>query len=132
LRVKIDHLDKLTSEYVRKRAIKTVGGCERCLTPKYDIVKEDGSVYPAWKQLQASHFHSRRKHSVRYDPENLVALDFGCHQYFHENPREFERWFQCHIGERNYDMLQARASKTQRVDKDLTKLYLENQIRELG
>ena len=33
LRIRIDPLDSLVSEYVRRRAVMRVGGCEKCLKP---------------------------------------------------------------------------------------------------
>ena len=131
MKVKIDKLDTLCSEYIRKRAITEVGGCERCLTPKRDIVKDNGSIYPAWKQLQTCHFHSRRKHSVRYDPDNLVACCFGCHQYLDSHAQEKIDFFKQRLGERDFDLLTARANSSEKADKELIGLYLKNLIKEM-
>jgi len=133
MKVRIDPLDKLTSEYARRRAIQKTGGCERCLTPKYDIQKEDGSIYPAWKQLQACHFFSRRHHSVRYDPDNLVGCCFGCHQYLDSHPEEKIEFFKNRLGEQAFDMLKNRIRTPARfMDKEVIRLYLKEKIKELG
>ncbi len=131
MKIKRDKLDELCSEYIRKRAIKQAGGCERCLSPKYDILKDNGEVYPAWKQLQTCHFYSRRQHSVRYDPDNLVGLDFGCHQYLDSHPIEKIAFFEKRLGTQGFDMLTHRANTPQKVDKQAIKLYLQERIKEV-
>lgn len=117
MKVKIDELDKLVSEYVRKRA---KGYCQRC------------GNYRGWKNLEACHFHSRSKKSVRYDEDNLVALDFGCHQYFHGNPLEFVEWFKAYLGELNFDLLNSRMRNTwPRPDKKMLLIYYQDKLKEL-
>ena len=112
MKVHINPLDKLVSEYIRKRS---GGYCERC------------GKYYGWRGLQACHFHGRRKQSVRFDEDNLVALDFGCHQYFHENPKEFEAFMKSRLGEYKFNLLQAR-SRPQKIDKELLTIYYKNKI----
>ncbi len=114
LKIKRNKLDILMSEYIRKRAH---GYCERC-----------GKFY-GWQRLQASHYHSRRKLSTRYDDANVIALDFFCHQYFHENPDEFRAFMKLKLGERGLDMLDSRARITwPRPDEAAIELYLRKQI----
>lgn len=125
--MKIDKLDKLFSEYIRKRAIKEAGGCERCLNPKYDIEKENG-IFPAWKQLQCSHFKGRARKSVRYDEDNAAGLCGGCHMYLTAHPDEHEAWFKERLGEEKFDLLICRSSRPQKVDKDLIYLYFKQKI----
>jgi len=131
VRVKIDPLDRLASECVRRRAIVIDGGCQRCLTPKYDIEKEDGSIYPAWKQLQTSHFIGRSNKAVRYDLDNLVGICAGCHIYLTAHPLEHVEWFKQHLGDR-FEMLQGRQHQTGKVDRNAIYLYLKEQIRILS
>jgi len=130
MRIKLNKLDILCSEYIRKRAIAEVGGCERCLTPKHDIIKEDGTIYPAWKQLQTCHFHSRRQRSVRYDEDNLAGCCFGCHQYLDSHPLEKIEFFRKRIGEQAFDLLTAR-SKPSKPDIEAITLYLKAKLREV-
>jgi len=120
LKIRRNELDILFSEYVRKRAILRCGGCERCLTWKAD-----------YKQLQCSHFHSRRKQSTRHDELNGNGFCFGCHQYFGENRNEYEAWLKNHIGEREFDLLTARACQIGKPDKKLIEIYLKARIDEL-
>jgi len=62
MKIRIDPLDTLFSEYIRKRVYREGRAtCERCGKIYYDEIKENGEIYPAWKNLQCSHFHGRRK-----------------------------------------------------------------------
>ena len=129
-KVKITYEDKLVSEYVRKRAIKNAGGCERCLTPKFDKVKDDGSIFPAWMQLQCCHFHSRRILSTRYDPDNLVGLCFACHQYFHGHPEEYREFFIARLGEVGYERLKMRCLGVKNTDIKVVLIHLNLLLKE--
>ena len=114
MRVKIDPLDKLVSEYIRKRS---GGYCERC------------GKYYGWQNLQTCHFHSRRKRSVRWDTDNLVALDFGCHTHLDGNPLEKIEFFKQRLGEQAFDFLNARARITHpKPDKALIEIYLLKEL----
>ena len=127
--MKITLLDRLYSEFIRRRAIARVGGCERCLSPKWDITKEDGSIFPAWKQLQCSHFHGRGKGSVRYDEDNGAGLCGACHMYFTAHPLEHTEWFKAHLGEREFDMLSNRARIVPyKPDKEAISLYYQEKL----
>jgi hypothetical protein len=118
--MKLTYLDKLFSEFIRKRAMKEVGGCERCKTPK-----------TSYKQLQCSHFHGRRKRSVRFDADNAAGLCAGCHMFFTAHPVEHVNFFIERLGPRDFDCLQARASLLHKVDEAAMALYLRQQIKEL-
>lgn len=130
-KIKTTKLDTLFSEYVRKRAIARVGGCERCLTPKHDKEKEDGSTFPAWKQLQCSHFHGRAKQVVRYDEDNAAGLCAGCHMYFTSHPLEHLEWFKQQLGEEKFDMLNSRMRDMSKVDKAVIEIYLKVKLKKL-
>lgn len=129
--MKLNKFDILFSESIRKRAIKLVGGCERCLTPKHDILKDDGKLFPAWKQLQTSHFWGRVKKAVRWDEDNAVGLCGACHLYFTAHPAEHTRWYKEHLGEQAYDLLEARAHIPQKPDEKALEIYLKSKIKEL-
>ena len=130
--MKIDPLDNLFSEYIRKRAIQRVGGCERCLTPKFDIQKDNGDIFPAWKQLQCSHFIGRSKRSVRYDDENCIGICGGCHLYLTAHPIEHVEFFKTRLTEEGFDMLNSRARTPARyLDKNLLMVYYETKLKEM-
>jgi len=120
-------LDALFSEYIRRRAIQRVGGCERCLTHKYDIQKEDSSIFPAYKQLQCSHFIGRSRSSVRFDPDNACGLCGACHLYLTAHPLEHTEFFKQRLG-RNFDLLMARM-RIIGIDQKAIELYLKEQLK---
>ena len=126
--IRRDSLDVLFSEFIRRRAIISTGGCERCLTPKFDIQKEDGSVLPAWKQLQTSHFHGRAKKSTRWDPDNACGICGACHMYLGAHPLEHVEFFRKRLTEQGLDLLNARARLPAKyIDKEAIRLYLEKE-----
>lgn len=129
--MKITALDRLFSELIRKRALVRVGGCERCLSPKSDILKEDGSIFPAWKRLQCSHFWGRGRKAVRYDEDNGAGLCGACHLYFAAHPSEHRDWFLQRLGQDRFDMLEKRAQIPQKIDENAITLYLQTKIKEL-
>jgi len=130
-RMKRDPLDDLFSEYIRKRAMARVGGCEKCLAKKCDMTKEDGSIFPAWKQLQCSHFHGRGNHSIRWDEDNAAGLCGGCHMYFTANPSEHKAWFVARLGELGEALLEGRKREGM-PDKEAIKIYLKVKLEELS
>jgi len=132
MKIRRDPLDALMSEYVRKRGIQRVGGCERCLKQCHDIVKDDGTIYPAWKQLQCCHFHPRRNMSVRFDPDNTQALCFGCHQHFHENHEEHKAFTKRLLGEERYSFLEGRMRQKGKPDRKAIKIWLQIELAKLA
>jgi hypothetical protein len=117
LKIRIDPLDSLVSEYVRKRAVKRVGGCEKCLKPHN------------WKDLQCSHFFGRKDKATRYDADNLVGICFYCHNHFHAFPLEHVQWFEQHLGKENFELLQGRNRILEKPDKKILTLYYQQQIK---
>ncbi len=120
MRIKLSPLDKLFSEFVRKRAIQRVHGCERCGAWKAD-----------YKELQCSHFFGRAKKSVRWDEDNAAGLCFGCHQHFTSHPLEHTEWFQKRLGDK-FDLLRARAYTPTKPDINAITLYLKEKLKEIN
>ena len=111
-KIRRDSLDILFSEFIRRRAIRRVHGCERCLTWKED-----------WKKLECSHFYGRSRKSVRWDPVNSVGLCFGCHQYLGSQPTEHVQWYENYIGREALDMLAGRERILHKPDKEALMIY---------
>ena len=126
--IKISLLDSKFSEVIRRRAILNTGGCERCLTPKYDIQKDNGDIFKAWKLLQCSHFIGRATKSVRWDEDNACGLCGGCHMYLTAHPMEHVEFFKNRLGDR-YDLLQAR-TRNIKPDKYAIYLYLNELLKD--
>ena len=120
MRIRLDALDTLFSLYIRIRAMKRVGGCERCLKKK-----------TSYKQLQCSHFFGRAKKSLRWDEDNAAGLCFGCHQYLGSHPLEHTKWFEEYLGEAKFTLLQARERIIQKPDREAITLYLKDKIGDL-
>jgi len=116
MKIKIDHLDKLFSYFIRLRAN---GICERC-----------GNTV-GFNKLQTSHFYGRRKRSVRWDPDNAAALCFTCHLYFTENPLAHVEWFRERLGEDKFTLLNIQAQTIQKIDIEAVTLYLKQKIKEI-
>jgi len=119
----VERLDDLFSEYIRKRAIKRVGGCERCGAHKGDI-----------KGLDAAHLHSRGKYTVRWDERNAVGLCGGCHLYLDSHldaKSEFARHL---LGREEYQRLYTLANMTTKqspVDFPMVEIYLKALLEEV-
>jgi len=124
-KIKITPEDKLFSEYIRRRAIQRVHGCEKCKAPLFDVQKDNGTVLPAWRLLECSHFHGRRKQSVRYHEDNAAGLCFTCHQHLGENPHEHDEWFKERLGERRFELLNIQAQQVVKPDVAAIRLYLK-------
>ena len=68
---------------------------------------------------------------MRYDEDNLVALDFGCHSYLDGNPVEKIEFFKKRLGQVRFNLLQARARQVGKVDRNGLMLYFQQKIKEL-
>jgi 5-methylcytosine-specific restriction endonuclease McrA len=116
VKVKINPLDKVFSEYVRKLS---KGYCAKC------------GGYRGWQRLQCSHFVGRARKSTRWDEENVVALCFYCHQHFTAYPYEHVKWFTKRIGEDRLDALIARSRIPTKIDKEELLTHYKNKLQEL-
>ena len=104
MRIKVDKLDILFSKYIRLRDRV----CQRC----------GGST-----GLGCSHYHGRRKQSVRYDEENCMALCWGCHSYLGANPLEHTEFMIKRLGQEKFDELLHRARQIGKPDINALTLY---------
>ena len=116
----IKELDDLFSSFIRQRALLRTGGCERCLSFK-----------PSHKNLQAAHYHSRRKLTTRWNIDNAIGSCGGCHMYLDSHPVEKIAFFQNLLGPVLFNLLNIQANSIYRVDLKNTKLYLTELLKEL-
>ena len=79
LEIDLDH-------HARLACLMAAGGsCEKC---------------GAWGQaLEWHHVITRRVRSLRWLPENSVALCVPCHRWWHSHPRLALQWFVARFGE---------------------------------
>lgn len=126
-------LDEVCSEYVRKRAIMLVGGCQRCHSLRFDIQKDNGSILPAWKQLDWAHLFGRG-HTVRWDVSATAGLCGGCHIYIDTHHVAKEQFIRQLLGDHDCDrlyVLSQMSSKQSPVDYKMTEIYLKTLIKQL-
>jgi len=100
--------------------MKRVGGCERCLTKKRDI-----------SQLHWAHNQPRRRLTTRFDERNAAGLCPGCHFCIDNNHDEKVEFFTKLLGEEVYELVRMQSLQTYMVDLELTRLYLEQKIKEV-
>lgn len=117
-RIKIDKADQIFSKYIRLRD----GRCVYC-----------GSQ----NNLTNSHYHSRRKESVRFDTENCDTLCLKCHLILeHEKgwtkgthnggkvelPKLYTSFKLRQLGQKRYDALLLRANTFKKKDRKFSYL----------
>lgn len=106
MKIKIDPADRIFSEYIRRRD----GKCVRC--------GKLGTGDKGIIGLQASHFFGRARENTRYDPDNVDALDMGCHMYWGSANHEDYRAFKLkQLGETRFKMLQINANMYKKKDR---------------
>lgn len=117
MKIKLSPLDILFSRCVRLMADNHCDYCGR------------------WKgiyALQTSHFHGRRKASTRYDFDNVCAVCYSCHNYFHEHPNKHDAFMRKRLGSGRYELLNIRAEtilKRTSPDKEELKRSLKEKIK---
>lgn len=97
--MKRDAADARFSLEIRERDRWT---CQRCGT----------SYVPPTRALHCAHIFSRGKYRTRFDPDNAVALCYGCHRHIDTHPIEKETFFRERMGDEAYDALRLRANRT--------------------
>ena len=115
-KIKRDPADIWFSKYIRLKARWT---CEAC----GKFLGEGGG--------EASHFHGRRKESVRFDEENVSCHCTNCHRVFGENPEDHRAWKLKQLGQRRYDALLVRANTFQKKDRKLMAITYKKAYEEL-
>ena len=120
MRIKVQPLDKLFSEVIRKRAMRLCGGCERC-----------GSQKVAYnKGLQCAHCFTRSRYSTRWHEDNALGLCGGCHIYIQQNKEARDELFISKLGQHRFDKLKLASNIPQKVDKEAIRIYLKELLRE--
>lgn len=82
-------------------------------------------------KLQWCHIFSRQYHSVRWDPDNSLALCSGCHLWQHHNPTLSTEWFEAKWPLRLNDIT-IRRNGGWKPDRGLVLLSLQQQLRAMG
>ena len=121
-KVKIRQSDKLFSIYIRKR---DKWRCVRC-GKQHDEHSHNFGV---------SHFYSRRKESVRFDPENVDSMcNHPCHSEWEHEKKEGREYYNFKInqlGKMRFDILTVRAHQIAKKDDKLMMLIIKEFIKRL-
>jgi 5-methylcytosine-specific restriction endonuclease McrA len=97
--VKRDARDREFSRMIRERDWYT---CQRC-----------GAMHKTNSQgLHCAHMFSRGKLGTRWDPENAVALCYGCHRYLDTHPDLKREFFLARLGVERFEALELRSNRT--------------------
>ena len=126
-----DKLDKLYSEYIRRRAVLRCGGCERCGAQKFDIQKDNGEIFPDWQQLQCAHLISRWHKATRFNEDASLGLCAGCHMWIDHEAEEKQALAVKFIGQERYDLLRGWRHPG-KPDVAALNLYYKQQLALLG
>lgn len=80
-----------------------------------------------------SHFQGRRKETVRHDDENTDLACRVCHNFVHtaEGAKVLEAWKLKQLGQQRYNRLILRANQTGKRDDFMTKLIINQKIKDL-
>ena len=116
MKIKITGLDKKFSHFIRSR---DDWKCQRCFK----------QYKPPTSGLHNSHFWGRRNKSVRFDPENCIALCYGCHSHFTANPVLHRMFFLRRLGEIRYNALMVRANTPKKPDYEMINLWLSQELK---
>lgn len=77
------------------------------------------------RNLQCAHIVSRTYRKTRWDPDNAMALCFGCHKTFTHWPLEWEAFVITRMGEEGYRELKLKAQDTVGPKADLDEVWAE-------
>ena len=122
MQIKIDKADRKFSQFIRLRDKR----CMRCGSRVEFNEKGEPITH------QSSHYWSRGKESVRFDPENLDTLCFACHNLWgHGDERDKYKEFKIkQLGMEGFKRLDVRAHTNGKKDRKMAlmiakKLYEE-------
>tara|TARA_Y100000310_G_C20313507_1_gene637333 strand:- start:219 stop:644 length:426 start_codon:yes stop_codon:yes gene_type:complete len=106
-------MDSVFSRLIREASDWTCAKCHKKFT--------EGA-----RNLHCSHFFGRRAVNTRWDPDNVFAHCFRCHQFLGENPAIFTEWAQDARGAEWYEDMLFEHNRTLKLnDKDREELYNE-------
>ena len=120
-------LDKLFSEYIRKRDSDHRGLC-KCISCGKEAPAFGGSMH-------AGHLFSRRYLSIRFDPKNVNAQCSYCNTFLNGNQIKAARGVERKWGKGTVDDLESRmhnTTKLSRVDYEEAIANIKQKISELN
>lgn len=123
MNIKITKTDRLFSNFIRDR---DGWNCQRC-GKHYD--KSNTSDRQG---LHCSHYYSRGKKSVRFEPDNCIALCYGCHKLWgHGDERDkYEAFMRKKLGQTRWASLLIQSFQYHPKDDKMDKLIVEMLIKD--
>lgn len=119
-RIRRDRLDYLFSIYIRHR---DGWSCQRC--GRHYGRKDRG--------LHNSHFIGRANMATRFDPNNCMALCYGCHQIYETHKATVYRDFMLkRLGQAMFDALIARSQQIVKFDAKEAIVRIQTLLDEAG
>lgn len=120
-KIKLDKADIYFSRYIRS------------LTKKCVVCGRLGGGESGIEGLQASHYHGRRKESVRYDEQNVDPMCISCHKKLGTDDRVgYDEFKLKQLGQREFDLLLIRANTPQKRDRKIVEIYYKAKLKEMG
>lgn len=120
-KTKIRPNDTLWTKYIRIRDKNT---CACCGLEIYNMHNSG-----------VSHFHNRRKESVRYEDDNCDLMHtIPCHQNWEHEKKEGRAYYNFklkQLGEKRFNSLILQANETGSRDDEMSKLIIKKKIEEL-
>ena len=107
------------SKYIRSRDNYT---CQRC-----------GKVHPGGgRGLHCSHYWGRGRENTRFDPEDCIALCYGCHRIWGGDERsDYTAFMRRKLGDTGYDLLDIRAHTYKKRDDKLDEIIIKELLKEV-
>ena len=108
MKIKITNLDRLFSQYIRRKAGYA---CEKC-------GRRDS-------KLECAHVYSRRYKATRWEPDNAMCLCFTCHRYYTEHPHQWTEYTENKLGKRLDELWKMAQKAPAPKDHDKVEIGLE-------
>lgn len=126
-KIKSDYTWSLYSKY---RRIKSDGICAYQVTDKCKLRGGKWDI----REMDVSHFHSRRKFNVKFSDLNTDPSCKMCHKYFGEHKTEFEAWKLKQLGEEKFNQLLVASRVTvrkadQEIKKKALRVWLNQELK---
>lgn len=98
-----------------------------------DLCQVNFKCFKGTPGTDVSHYHGRRKETVRFDDENSDLVCRSCHLFIHtaEGAKVFDEWKEQQLGEIKFKLLLLRANQTGKRDDVITKLIIKEKIKNI-
>jgi hypothetical protein len=70
---------------------------------------------PPNRGLHCAHYFTRRTQATRLDPDNAMALCYGCHQFVDSHAKEKEALWRREFGDERFEALMLRAHNVRKA-----------------